>query len=193
MEKWHATRPVDVARFNGGVFLVAARAYLVLFLVLLPVDVIGAMVVDHHRLPTFSTAHVLSIALPFFVTGFSATPPLSSSVAMSLIAVGSLAWWRHVLAVGGPSAALAVLASAIRRVVVPSRAPVATPVHSRSPRSPGTDDPSAFPNTPCSTSFASRWQSLPTPLLPTDTTSDLRVRLADPRVRLEQLILRRTA
>ena len=117
MQQWRATRPADVARLNGGVFLAVARAYLVVFAVLLPGDAIASLLLAHHRLPTLGITHVLALALPFFVTGFLSHVTLGLLGMMFLVAVNSLIWWRHVLAVGGPSGVLAALALSIRRVV----------------------------------------------------------------------------
>ncbi len=118
MQGWRATRPVDVARLNNGVFCAVLRKYCLLFAVLIPTELVGTVLIAHHRVPSMSTGHVLAVTVPLVLTGFLTHFVVGLLGVLFIVAVGSLAWWRHVLAIGGPSAALAALASASRRIVL---------------------------------------------------------------------------
>jgi hypothetical protein len=118
MQNWRALRPVDVARLNDSVFRAVIRFYEILFAIMIPIELSSTIAIAHHRFPQMSIAHVLAVAIPFFLTAFFTHFVLGFIGVMFLVAVGSLAWWRHVLAFGGPSAALTVLAVASRRVVI---------------------------------------------------------------------------
>ena len=118
MKNWRATRPIDVARLNNGVFCSVLWKYCLLFAVLIPTELIGTVLIAHHRVPSMSIGHVLAVATPVILTGFLTHFLLGLLGVMFIVAVGSLVWWRHVLAIGGPSAALAVLAAVSRRIVL---------------------------------------------------------------------------
>ena len=128
MPDWRATRPVDVARLNSSVFLAVIHKYEILLAVIrkfeilcaivMPAYLIVAVLLAHHRFPSLTTTHTLVVAIPMFLTGFASHLALGLLGAMFLIAVGSLIWWRRVLAVGGPSSVLATLAAAMHGVAV---------------------------------------------------------------------------
>ena len=117
MPEWRATRPVDVARLNSSVFLAVLRKYGGLFAFVAPAYLLAAVLLGEHRLPTLTPGHILAVAIPLFLTGIVGHFLLGLLGVMFIVTVGSLIWWRHILAVGGPSAALAALVSAARRLV----------------------------------------------------------------------------
>jgi hypothetical protein len=117
MPEWRATRPVDVARLNSSVFLAVLRKYGVLFAFVAPAYLLAAVLLGEHRLSTLTPGHILAVAIPLFLTGIVGHFLLGLLGVMFIVTVGSLIWWRHILAVGGPSAALAALVSAARRLV----------------------------------------------------------------------------
>jgi hypothetical protein len=94
------------------------RKYYVLFKVLIPTELIGTVLIAHHRVPSMSIGHVLAATVPLMLAGFLTHFVVGLLGVLFVVAVGSLAWWRHVLATGRPSAALATLAAASRRVVL---------------------------------------------------------------------------
>lgn len=117
MQDWRASRPVDVARLNSSVFRAVLRKFELLFVVMIPIEIVSVLLLAHHRDPTMGMAQVLAHSIPFLLTG-SLTHFLGGLlVAMFLVALGSLAWWRHVLAIGRPSTVLAALASAVRGIL----------------------------------------------------------------------------
>ena len=117
MPEWRAIRPVDVARLNSSVFLAVIRKYEIVLALAAPAYLVAAVLLAHHRFPSLTTTHILAVAIPLFLTGFVTHLMLGLLGVMFLIAVGSLVWWRHVLAVGRPSEALAAIVSATRRLV----------------------------------------------------------------------------
>jgi len=118
MPDWRATRPVDVARLNSSILLAVIRKFEILCAIVMPAYLIVAVLLAHHRFPSLTTTHTLVVAIPMFLTGFASHLALGLLGAMFLIAVGSLIWWRRVLAVGGPSSVLATLAAAMHGVAV---------------------------------------------------------------------------
>jgi hypothetical protein len=117
MAQWRATRPVDVARLNSSIFLAVLRKYGIAFVFLTPAYLLAAVLLGEHHFPTLTPGHLLAAAILLVVTGVVGRLLLGLVAVMFIVTVGSLVWWRHVLAVGGPSAALAALVSAARRIV----------------------------------------------------------------------------
>ncbi|HEY5272726.1 MAG TPA: hypothetical protein VIJ34_05770 [Acidimicrobiales bacterium] len=117
MPDWRATRPVDVARLNSSIFLAVLRKYGVAFVFLTPPYLLAAILLGEHRFPTHTPGQILAAAIPLFLTGVVSHLFLGLVAVMFIVTVGSLIWWRHVLAVGGLVVALAALLSALRRIV----------------------------------------------------------------------------
>ncbi|MHB1599258.1 MAG: hypothetical protein ACYCXY_10340 [Acidimicrobiales bacterium] len=117
MEEWRAFRPVDVARLNSSVFVALFRKYGLLFALALPAYLGGALLLAAERFPKLGVAHILSVAAPLFLAGFVTHLAVGLLGAVFLVAVGSLVWWRHILATGAPSAVRGVIASSARRIV----------------------------------------------------------------------------
>jgi len=117
MSERHAFGAVDVARLNSGVFLAVLRRYGVLFAIGAPVYFCTLLIVGEHRAPGLGAGRILAAIWPYFLTAFVGHLVVGFVAVAFVVSVGSLFWWRHVLAVGGPAAALAALASAALRLV----------------------------------------------------------------------------
>jgi len=117
MSERHAFGAVDVARLNSGVFLAVLRRYGVLFVIGAPVYFATVVLVGEHRAPGLGAGRILAAIWPYFLTGFVGHLLVGFLVVAFIVSVGSLFWWRHVLAVGGLSAALAAIASTALRLV----------------------------------------------------------------------------
>ncbi len=117
MPEWRATRPVDVARLNSSVFLAVLSKYGVLFAIGAPIYFATVVILGERRAPELGVGHILEVAGPHFLAGVVGHLLFGFVAVAFTVAVASLVWWRHLLAVGGPSAALAAFASAARRLI----------------------------------------------------------------------------
>ena len=117
MDDWRATRPVDVARLNSGVFLAVLRKFAVVAAICAPVYFGAIVVLAEVRAPQLSIGFVLAHVWLYFLTAFVGHLALGLVIMTFCTAVGSLIWWRNVLARGGPNTVLAALASIAHRVV----------------------------------------------------------------------------
>ena len=185
MHDWRATRPVDVARLNSGVFLAVLRKFAVAAAICAPVYFGAIVVLAEVRAPQLSIGFVLAHVWLYFLTAFVGHLALGLVIMTFCTAVGSLIWWRNVLARGGPNTVLAALASIAHRVVlrlaqrIDSGLLAVSAVRER-----------MIPTGPDHTLLAQLRVAL---VVAPDGPPSRLVHLADPMVRTDQLTPRRTA
>ncbi|MDA8265348.1 MAG: hypothetical protein M0T79_08405 [Actinomycetota bacterium] len=185
MPEWCSTRPVDVARLNSSVFLAVLCKYGVFSAIAAPIYFATVVILGERRAPKLGAGHILAATWPYFLTGFVGRFLLGLLAGTFIAAVGSLVWWRHILAVGGPYAALAALASAARRLVARIERRVDPSLVATLARRPHITD--VVP-------IQSLLDQLRAALLGAPAAPPLRLAvLADRSVRTDQLIPRRTA
>jgi hypothetical protein len=115
MQDGRATQPVDVARLNSGIFLALFKRFGIVVAICLPIYFGGIVAIAALRLPQLSTGFVLAHVW-FAFAAFAGHLAFGLALSTFWIAVGSLAWWRHVLARGGPNLVLVALASLVSSV-----------------------------------------------------------------------------
>lgn len=102
---------------ESSVFVAVLDTYGPRFAVGAPISFATVVILGEPHAPGLGVGHIHEVAGPHLLAGVVGHLLFGFVAATFTVVVGSPGWWRHVLAVGGPSAALAASACAARRLV----------------------------------------------------------------------------